>query len=312
MIQLLNISAQVGALFFYIFLGFIGRNKKILNSEGDKVISDIIFYFTMPALTITSMNFEVSSKQLTNAWLILAASLLLVILSYLITTLTASYLSLPPKENYAFCFTSTFGNVTYLGFPVAYILFGRLGVFYAAIYSLGHNFLFWILGVRLMQGHKHSGLDWRKVFNINVVAIIIGFTLALLHLQIPEVVFNPMNTLGQATIPLALILVGSMLAKSDIRLLTSKKILYLIIFVKLIFFPFLTLVALLFFSGWDNITRILIVMQTAMPVASIAPAVARKYDGDFKLVSEGVVVTTLFSLLTIPIWVWCLKFHIFT
>lgn len=142
MVQLLAVGAQVGALFFYVFLGFLGRRLQILTTQGDKVISDLIFYFTMPALTITSMNLRVSSQELTNAFLILTASVPLVLLSYAISILAGASLRLSLKTNYALRMTVAFGNVAYLGFPVAYILLGQLGVFYAAMYALGHNIIF--------------------------------------------------------------------------------------------------------------------------------------------------------------------------
>ncbi|AKX93623.1 membrane transport protein [Moorella thermoacetica] len=310
--ELLSVGAQVGSLFFYVALGFLGRRQQILNARGDKVVSDIIFYFTMPALTVTSMNLKVSGTELINAWLILAASLVLVVFSYALTVLVAAWLRLPPRAGYAFQFTTAFGNVAYLGFPVAYILFRRLGVFYAAMYALGHNLLFWTLGVWLMQDHEHQGPVWRQVFNINVLAIILGFALALLHWQIPELLFHPLDSLGQATVPLALLLVGSMLAESPVRTWAGNKNVYLMTAIRLIIFPALAFLAMLLLPGWDKTARALIVMQMAMPAAAIAPAVARKYNGDYNLISEGVVATTLISLLTIPFWSWLANYQIMT
>jgi len=311
--ELLSVGAQVGALFFFVALGFLGRRRQILSAQGDKVVSDIIFYFTMPALTVTSMNLKVSSAELTNAWLILAASLVLVLLSYALTVLVAAGLHLPQRTGYAFQFATAFGNVAYLGFPVAYILFGRLGVFYAAMYSLGHNLLFWTLGVWLMQDHEHQkSLDWRQIFNINVLAIILGFSLALLHWQIPELIFHPLDSLGQSTVPLALILVGSMLAESPLGSLAGHKIVYLMTAIRLLIFPALALLAMVLLPIGDKTARIIIIVEMAMPAAAIAPAVARKYAGDYNLLSEGVVATTLISLLTIPLWVWLVNYQIMT
>ncbi|CEP69482.1 Auxin efflux carrier [Moorella glycerini] len=313
MTQLLAVGAQVGALFFYVFLGFLGRRRKILTAQGDQVISDIIFYFTMPALTVTSMNLKVSGQELTNAFLVLAAAVVLVLGSYALCVLAVSRLRLPLKTNYAFRFTTAFGNVAYLGFPVAYILWGQLGVFYAAMYALGHNVLFWTLGVWLMQDHQEpKGLDWRQILNINVLAIILGLVLALCHFQLPPLISRPLDGLGQATIPLALLLVGSMLAESPIRTLAGNKIVYLIVAIRLIILPLLALGAMFLVPGWDKNVRLLVIMEMAMPAAAIAPAVARKYDGDYNLISEGVVATTLVSLLTIPLWAWLLNYHILT
>nr|WP_257611977.1 AEC family transporter [Moorella thermoacetica] len=163
-----------------------------------------------------------------------------------------------------------------------------------------------------MQDHEHQGPVWRQVFNINVLAIILGFALALLHWQIPELLFHPLDSLGQATVPLALLLVGSMLAESPVRTWAGNKNVYLMTAIRLIIFPALAFLAMLLLPGWDKTARALIVMQMAMPAAAIAPAVARKYNGDYNLISEGVVATTLISLLTIPFWSWLANYQIMT
>ncbi len=300
--QLFSVAVQVAMLFFYGFLGFLGAKKQILKAGSDKTISDVIFYFTMPALAITSMNLEASGQQLVNAYLILASSIVLMLLSYIITILVGTWLQLPEKRNYTFRMGTIFANVAYMGFPVAYILFGSLGVFYAAMYSLGHNFLLFTLGVWLVQDPEQRKLEWRELLNINVLAIIFGFILALLRIKIPEIIYLPLDSLGQATIPLALMLVGSMLAKLPLKTLISKKIVYLVTAIKLLFLPLLALGVMLLVPGLDRITRVVIILQMAMPTAAITPAIARKYNGQYILLSEMVVVTTLFSVLTLPLW----------
>lgn len=164
----------------------------------------------------------------------------------------------------------------------------------------------------MQDHHCHSGLKWREIFNINILSIIVGLALALWHWQLPPFIHRPLDSLGQATIPLALLLVGSMLAESPIRALADKKIVYLMVALRLIILPLLALTAMSLVPGWDKNVRLLIIMQMAMPTAAIAPAIARKYDGDYNLISEGVIVTTLISLSTIPLWVWLINYQIMT
>ncbi|MEW8958311.1 MAG: AEC family transporter [Moorella sp. (in: firmicutes)] len=310
--QLLAVGAQIGVLFFYVFLGFMGRRLQILSPESDKALSDVIFYFTMPALTITSMNLKVSPQELNNAFFILAAAVILVLLSYVLCLPVGRWLRLPVREDKALRLTAAFGNVAYLGFPVAYSLWGQLGVFYAAMYALGHNILFWTLGVYLMEDNHHSGINWRQVLNINVLAIAAGLLLAVTHIQLPLFLFNPLEGMGQATIPLALLLVGSMLAESPLRELAVNKNVYYMIAIRLLILPLVALGAMALLPGWDRVARSLVVLEMAMPAAAIAPAVARKYGGDYGLVSHGVVSTTLVSMLTIPLWVWLLNCYFLT
>ncbi|NLW08063.1 MAG: AEC family transporter [Clostridia bacterium] len=298
-----SVAAQVSTLFVYVFLGYLGRKKKIITAEGDKVLSDVIFIFTMPALTITSMTIEVSDQQLANAWTILLISFGLVLFFYACSIVFGTLLHLPQQKRPSFSLATTFANVGYLGFPVAYILLGPLGVFYAAMFNLSHNLLMFTLGVWLAQGKQQRRLDWRQIFNINSQAIIFGFVLALLHIRIPELIFRPLEGLGQATIPMALFLIGSMLAESPLKSIFINKIVYFVAGLRLLIFPLLTLGLLSLLPGLERAVRLVIIMQMAMPTAAVPAAMARKYNSEYKLLSDSVAVSTLLSMLTIPLWV---------
>jgi predicted permease len=300
--EILFVAMQVSTLFFYVLLGFIGRKKKIITAEGDRTISNVIFNFTMPAMILTSMNFEASGQQIVNAWVCLFFSVGLVLLSYVFTIAVGAGLHLPQYYRRPFNLATIFANVAYMGFPVAYILFGPLGVYYAAMFSLGHNLLMFTLGVWLAQEQQQRHLDWRQIFNVNVVAIIVGFTLSLLNLHIPEIIYRSLESLGQATIPLAFMLVGSMLAETSLKSTFTNKIVYLITGMRLLIFPLLTLVVVLLLPGLDKTVRMLLILLMAMPTAAIPPTFARKYNSEYKLLSDGVTVSTLLSMLTIPLW----------
>lgn len=78
---------------------------------------------------------------------------------------------------------------------------------------------------------------------------------------------------------------------------------YLVAFIRLLILPLLALGLTLLIPGLDKTARTILIIQMAMPTAAIAPAIARKYDGEYKLISDAVAMTTLLSLLTIPLWV---------
>lgn len=308
MTELLSLGREISVLFVYVFLGWLGRRAGVLDAGTDKAVSNLVFYFTMPALTVTSMSLKISTGQLYEGLLILAGSLVLVTLSYLFILPVSRLLRMDGPAEDAFRFGTIFGNVTYVGFPVCYILFGKIGIFYAALFSLGHNLLFWTLGVWMICRRQGGGFRWREALNINVISIVTGFLLAMGHIQLPRLIFEPLNGLGEATIPLALLLIGSMLAEGDFKELLSSKMIYQSTVVKLLILPALTL-ALLHFAPFLSLTgKTVIILEMAMPAAALAPTVARKYNGGYGFLSRVVVFTTLFSLLTLPVFAWLARY----
>ncbi|MBE3588417.1 MAG: AEC family transporter [Thermoanaerobacteraceae bacterium] len=304
MTELLSLGLEIGVLFVYIFFGWLGRRTGILDAGADKAVSNLVFYFTMPALTVTSMGQKISTGQLYEGLFILAGSLVLVTLSYLFIVPVSRLLRVDGSLEESFRFGTIFGNVTYMGFPVCYMLFGKIGIFYAALYSLGHNLIFWTLGVWMICRRQGAGLPWREVLNINVIAIIAGFLLALGQIQLPRIIFEPLSGLGEATIPLAMLLIGSMLAEGNFKELVTSKLVYQSTAIKLLVLPALTLLLLRALPSLSTAGKTVMLLEMAMPAAALAPTVARKYNGAYVFLSRVVVFTTLLSLLTLPVFAW--------
>jgi len=304
MAELLSLGGQIGVLFVYIFFGWLGRRTGILDAGADRAVSTLVFYFTMPALTVVSMNQKITAGQLYDGLIILAGSILLVVLSFCCLVPVSRLLRLDERTRDAFCLGSVFGNVTYVGFPVCYILYGKTGVFYAALFSLGHNLAFWTLGVWAVARRQGGRLQWRDVLNINVLAIVAGLLLAVGRIQLPRLVSEPLNGLGGATIPLAMLQIGSMLAEGDFRELLAGKPVYLIALLKLCLLPALTCLLLRGVFFLSPAARTIVLLEMAMPTAALAPAVARRYNGAYGILSRAVVFTTLLGLLTLPLFAW--------
>ena len=304
MAELLSLGREIGVLFVYVFLGALGRLAGILSVESDKVVSNIIFYFTMPALTIASMSLSVNTSQLYEGLLVLISAIVLVCLSYSFVVFVSRVFKIGGKMRDAFCFGSMFGNVTYLGFPICYLLFGKIGIFYAALYSLGHNLLFWTMGVWIIGKKDERHIKWSDILNINVISIAVGSLLAVTHISVPNILLQPLNGLGEATVPLALMLVGSMMADEGGRMLVPNKLASLSAAVKLVVLPGLTLLLLRALPFIAPIAKTVVLLEMGMPAAALAPAVARKYDGAYNFLSQVVVVTTLISLIIVPVLAW--------
>lgn len=294
-----TVLSQVSVLFILLVIGIVLRKKDILNDTLGKGISNLIVYATLPALLITSMNYEFSSEMLTNGLLILLIGPLVYIFVSLIALL---YVKINKIENPAkgiYLFITIFPNVGFMGYPVVEVVFGKVGIFYAALFNLWFNILLWTLGVILVNTKEKKKIDFKMLLNPGTVSIAIGLILFLFSIKLPAPIYDSLDSLGSTTIPLAMIVIGSMLGESSVKGVLKNKLLLGSTFVRLILMP-LPLLIVLSLLPLPNIVIGTVAIVMAMPSAANAAIFARRYDSDYQLASEGVFLSTLFSIVTIP------------
>ena len=137
------------------------------------------------------------------------------------------------------------------------------------------------------------------IFNPGIISVVIGLIIFLTPLSFPRLVYEPMNMLGTMTIPLAMIIVGGNLGSTELGSMFKNRTLMLMCLIRLIVVPFIIILVLSLFKLPKIIIGITIIID-AMPSAPNTAIFARRYDSDYSLASQGVFLTTLMSILTIP------------
>ncbi len=183
---------------------------------------------------------------------------------------------------------------------------GEKGRFYAAIYNLSFNLLTWTLGVYLMSRHKNElnkqPLKDRliKVINPSLCAVIIGFMFFIFSIKIPSILNETFVSIGNTTTPISMMFIGFILAEIHIKYIFNDWSVLLISFVRLLFTPIIVWLILKGF-GFEGLVLTIPVVLSGMPAAANTAIVASRYDNDYRLASKLIFVTTLLSILTIPI-----------
>ena len=202
-----------------------------------------------------------------------------------------------------------FANCGFLGYPVLQSFLGNeLGLFYGVFFTLFFNIFCWSYGVILMNDGK--GLDsrtmFRKIFlNPSFISAILGFVFFMLEIKIPVFIGEGMNLIGNMTFPLSMLIVGSLFCELDIKTVFRDKIIFWYIFLKLIAFPlvmiFVSDFVLIKLFGLPNMFAYLLVTMCCMPAASNTAIMADYYNADKLLAAKTVSISTLFSVVTIPL-----------
>ena len=297
--QLTVIVEQIFILALVAAAGYAAFKTKILNPETNKAVSRLVIYITLPAMLIASVADVPASVTGHTVWLLLGASFLTYALLGLIAV-TAPRLIRAKREDYGvYTFMAMFGNVGFMGFPVLTAIFGEKAIFLAAIFNLPMNLICFSLGI-LMIAPKGTKLKATALLNPTVVASVAALLLYLLPWSLPTVVNDGFALIGQATIPLAMMLIGSSLAQLPFREIFAIPRLYLLSFVKLITCPFLIYLALRWLIK-DPLLLGIATVLVSMPVATNATMLCIEYGGNELLASRGVFISTLLSLVTIPL-----------
>lgn len=282
----------------YIGIGFALRRTKLVSDRFRQDLSRLIMYVSLPAFLINSMNFSFSRD-------LMRASLDMVLLSFaayaIVLTLSSLFGRtglLPEDEMAPYRFTMSFSNVGFLGYPVVSALFGPEAVFLAAMFNLIFDVLQWTYGVHIFK--RDEKINFRHFLNPAVIAIFFGFSMFLLNLDFPEQIQNLIATLGATATPLAMITTGLILAEFELKAFFKDIKPLFVAAYRLLFIP----VLLLFIFRLAGVTGLHLVIPAiimGMPGSASGPIIASNYGGNFELTSRLQCITTILSILTIPI-----------
>jgi malate permease and related proteins len=288
---------KVMMLFLIIGIGALGRKFKIMEDSLIKGISELILYITLPLLILVSFQMDFSHEMLQNAGLILLISIFIHVFSAWI----GKFIFPVRQENKKkiLQFAIVFSNSSFMGFPVLESIFGGTGVFYASIYNVVFNVFLWTYGVAIFSNGNEAKMFKKVILNPGNLAVILGFILFIFSVKLPIALYDGFKLLGNTTVPLAMMIVGSRLADTKIRELFTDSSIYYITFIRLIGIPMLVYMILKAFPI-DPIMHHVLVLLTAMPVAANTAIFAEKYGRNASFASACVFMSTALSILTLP------------
>ncbi len=302
------IFISVIKLFMMLFAGFAARKTGVIDDHTTKGLSALLIKVTLPALIFTSMQKEFSPALLRESFVITALSFGVYGIYFIIALITGRALGGEKKDTGVYQFAILFSNVGFMGFPVLGSVFGQESIFYAAMFNIPFHFFVFTLGVYLMtRGHSEDAkFDFKLFLSPGIVMTVAGFLCFVFSIKLPAVVYDPLKFIGEVTIPLSMITVGSMLTEVHPKELLAGWRVYFISFMRLAVLPAVVFLFVRLFT--DNPMMITVpVVIAAMPVAVNAPLIAHEYKGNALLASRLMFLSTLLSLLTLPVVLLILK-----
>ena len=282
-----------------MYIGYYLRNKGILNDDGKVALTFLLVNITTPAMVINAMNIDFSVEQLKTGFFLLAVAIIFDILLIFLGNIASLKTENVEKEK-IIKYSVLMLNGGFMGFPLAYQIYGAEGMFYATMFHTPNIIFMWTYGISLLLGKKKTeSRNKQMLLNPGMIGIYIGIILYFSQLKLPLFASNLLDLLTNATTFLSMIIIGSEIASIGIKNSFIDKKAYLASFFRLIISPLL-MILILKFLELDEMIEQIYVIYAALPVAVLMPILAQKYGGDVVFGSKIVVITHVISLFTIP------------
>ncbi len=296
---------QMSQLFLILLLGYLIYKIKLVDDNFINKFSRLILDVTMPCMVLGSVLKLEERQELSDvlASLFTATSLFFVILP-ITGFIIAKILFVKKKQLNLYVFMNTFSNVGFMGFPIIQALCGNVGLFYAAMFNLIFNISIYTLGAWLINkdNNNASSFKLKQLLSSGVILSVLAIVIYLLNINLPSVIDDAVYSVGSITSPSAMLLIGCSLAKMNIKDVFNDWRIYIWTLIKQVTIPLLLWVPLNFVIKNELVLYVTYIL-CAMPVANAAVLFTTNLGGDTQLAAKTVFITTLFSLVTVPVCV---------
>ena len=290
-------------LFVIVIVGYVAGKLGYLGGDFDRQLSRLVINITCPALILSSsMTGELPDRRFILPLLLISA------ITYIALTgaafLLPRYMTKRKEDRGAIGFALMFGNVGFMGYPVVASIFGHEAVFYAAVLNVVNTFTVFTIGTILITGSSNiEGKRFEKKVLYSTPMLAAYLTMLIVALEInniPGFICQSLTMIGNITVPAALLIIGSSMSQLPIRSLLGNTTVYLTTALRLALLP-LAVYYLTSLMGFSQLVVNINTVVIAMPVATYGTILCLKYGKDTTLMAEVTFITTLLSMISIPL-----------
>ena len=286
---------QIMIMFVIMALGYVLYKLKVIDRTGASQMANVVIYVAYPCITLRTLMVDFDQEKIAAAGFCFAFTLVVTLLSIPLTRLFFK------KEDGVARYGAIFSNSGFIGVPIVQGVFGQDYVFYLSIGVSCLTFVIWTYGVFLVSGDKGQMSFKNCVKNPNLIMICIGLVCFCLSIHPPALMATILDDLGALNTGLVMLVLGAYLAQSDIRAMITSKKAYLVSFVRLMVIPLLVIAGLAMFPMIEAKVRLTMLIALGAPVASFAAILSEKFGGNYKFGISLVTLSTLLSLVTMPL-----------
>ena len=294
------ISLQI-TLFILMMVGALLKKTGVIGAEGKKPLSDLCIKVVIPCNIFKSFLIDFTPDILKTCGLLLVSAVILQAVCLLLNRFIYNGQEQRRKKVLQYCTIVPMSG--FLGNPIAEGIYNSVGVLYTSIFLIPMRIIMWSVGTSYFVAGEKT--DPKKVLK-NVlthpalVAIYLGLICMVTGFRPPAVILKPIQYLGNCNTALTMIIVGTILADVPLLSIFSKATLGFSA-LRLALLPAAAF-GLGLLLGLDNVSHGVSVLMTGMPAGATAAILAARYESDAEFATKCVVLSTLISMVTLPLW----------
>ena len=294
---------QIVQLFLMIFMGYLIVKTGLVRDDDSKVLSKIILYLIVPCVIINAFQVDYTTDTVKGLLIAFAASVMTQVILLVVISVAGKLLHLNEVE-VASVYYSNSGNLIV---PIVTFILGQEWVLYGCVFMSVQLVFLWTHCKKIIS--REASYDWKKIIlNINMISIFIGVVLFFTKIRLPEIIGNTPASVGTMIGPASMIVTGMLFAGMNLKHIFANKRVYFITFLRLIAVPLIALVLiklsnLASFSADGNKIMLIVFLAIITPSASTVTQMCQVYGNDSRYASAINVMTTLLSIITMPVMV---------
>lgn len=296
---------QMFVLFLLMMVGVACRKTGLMDDRISKGMSGMVVNFASPAFLITAgMN---SDDVVPNKLLIqcIIACVLVYAAIILIAIALPHILRIKKSSFGTYRVLTIFSNIGFMGFPIISATYGSVGLIYAAFFNFAFNLLIYTYGIQVMQSSSDNGgetyrFSLKKLVNPGVAAVFIALFLYISRVNVPVPIADAVTHIGRLTVPMSMMVIGYSLSGMRLNTLITDYKLLLFALIKQFIIPIIGIPILKLFIQDPTLLGVCFIMIST-PSATMCAMIAQLYGGDDETASKAIALTTLISVLSIPI-----------
>jgi predicted permease len=294
---------QIVQLFLMIFMGYLIVKTGLVRDDDSKVLSKIILYLIVPCVIINAFQVDYTTDTVKGLLIAFAASVMTQVILLVVISVAGKLLHLNEVE-VASVYYSNSGNLIV---PIVTFILGQEWVLYGCVFMSVQLVFLWTHCKKIIS--REASYDWKKIIlNINMISIFIGVILFFTKIRLPEIIENTLASVGTMIGPASMIVTGMLFAGMNLKQIFANKRVYFITFLRLIAVPLIALVLiklsnLASFSADGNKIMLIVFLAIITPSASTVTQMCQVYGNDSRYASAINVMTTLLSIITMPVMV---------
>ena len=301
---MLIVFNQMVSLFLLMLTGYLANRFGVIDKTFESKVSRFIVNISLPA---TILNAVTGSDMAHDQEMlpIFAAAVSI----FLVAHVVCHFIQKIIRWNPTYELMLNYSNLGFMGIPIISTIYGGEYVLHVSIFMMTFNLSLFSYGVYLLSkddaskngsSKNHTGFSVKKLLSPGILSAFLAIGIYLLDIRLPQHAVSLFSTVGATTTPLAMIVIGSTLAGVKFSTVFTDRELYLFSFLKLLVLPVITFFVLRFFIKDRTLLEISTILS-GCPIAGNVSMLCMEYNRDVTLVSKGICISTLLSMLSIPI-----------